>query len=419
MTSIELKYIQIELISIGDELLSGLTVNTNASWLSRKLSEIGYNVRWITTISDHTGEIESALNRAGKRADIIICTGGLGPTPDDITKKAICSFFKTRLILHEETFNRMIELFRKRNIAMPPVNKNQAMLPESVQLITNPIGTAPGMIFQQNNHKYFFLPGVPREMKSIVDSFILKYLVENYDSPKLFTYLFRTTGIIESRLYEKLAPTLEKFDDFQVAFLPKSIGVNIRIKYRPTKENGSLLFEKFISEVRKCLGKYIYTEKDHELWAVIGEILQQRNLTLCVAESFTGGLISDWITDVPGSSQYFLGSIISYSNESKISELDVSAKTIDTYGAVSEETVRKMVVGIQNKFQSNCAIATTGIAGPTGATETKTIGLCYIAVLYDKQLVVKKFNFGRDRRTNKERGAIAGLEMLRRVLLSL
>ncbi len=407
--------IKAEIISIGNELLSGLTINTNASWMAQQFQSIGLSVNWITTISDTAEEIEFALNTASKRANIIVCTGGLGPTPDDITKNTICNFFNTKLILHEKTLRDVKKIFEGRHLKMPETNIGQAMIPEISEALPNPMGTAPGIFIDFENRLYFFLPGVPQEMKNLVSSSVLDRITKKYRLKEFQTYLMRTTGIAESRLFEKLESILKNYPKVNVAFLPKSTGVDIRLKSDTSDVNTQRIF----NEIKHIAGKYIYTELEEELTQVLGRILTEKKLTLSTAESFTGGLISDWITNISGSSAYFMAGITTYSNESKIAQLGVSESTLRQYGAVSEQTAKEMVLGIKKITKTDCAISSTGIAGPTGATETKPVGLCYLAANFKDKIIVKKFNFGKNRRFNKERGAIAGLELLRRLILEI
>jgi nicotinamide-nucleotide amidase len=411
--------IKAEIISIGNELLSGITVNTNSSWIAQQLTRIGIMVCWVTTIGDKKEHIEYALTIATSRADIILCTGGLGPTPDDITKNSICKFFQTRLVLHQPTLDTITQIFKRRKIKMPGVNRSQAMVPARARIIPNKLGTAPGLVFMESNKLYSFMPGVPKEMKRMIEQEILPIIKNKYKLTPQRTYLLRTTGMAESMLYEKLDPVFRKFPDIEVAYLPKFSGVDIRLKCDPEARSAESRLEILISKCKEIIGSYIYTEKGEELQEIIGMLLKKDSLTLAVAESFTGGLIADRITDIPGSSTYFLGSVVTYSNKSKRHLLHVNEKTIEKYGAVSKQAVEEMAHGVQKLFGCDCAIASTGIAGPTGATDTKSVGLCFLAALYHDKIITKQFNFGTDRRINKERGAVAGLELLRKLLLSI
>jgi nicotinamide-nucleotide amidase len=414
-----LENIKAEIISVGNEILSGWTLNTNAHWIAQKCRDIGLQVQWMTTIADTEDEIKSALSIASSRAQVVLCTGGLGPTPDDITKKSIASFFKTDLVLDEITLNHVLKLFKSRNIEMPAINRDQALVPKKAKIIHNQIGTAPGLLFEKPNQLFFFMPGVPREMKQMIQLDILTTIKSYFRLPDFHTYILRTTGIAESRLFEKVENTLKKYEDIPLSFLPKITGVDIKLKIAKTTSDIQIRTESLLNEIKQILQKYIYSEEEKELQEKIGEILQSKNLTLTIAESFTGGLISDWITDVPGSSDYFLGSVTSYSNASKIRELGVSKETLKKFGAVSRQTAQEMASGVQKLYGSDCSISSTGIAGPGGATAKKPVGLCYISAVYKEKIFVREFNFGTNRRINKERGAMAGLESLRRMLLDI
>jgi nicotinamide-nucleotide amidase len=414
-----LSNINAEIISIGNEILSGWTLNTNAHWITQKCRDIGLQVQWMTTIADRDDEINSALRMASSRAQVVLCTGGLGPTPDDITKKSIASFFNSDFVMDKNTLDHVLKIFEGRNIEMPVINRDQALVPKEAEVIYNPIGTAPGLLFKKPNQLFFFMPGVPREMKQMIQKNILDIIKSYFQLPDFRTFILRTTGIAESRLFEKLESTLIKYEDIPVSFLPKITGVDIKLKIANTNQDIVLRTEEFLSEIKQITQKYIYTEEEIELQEKVGEILKSKRLTLAIAESFTGGLISDWITDIPGSSDYFLGSVTSYSNTSKIRELGVSEDTLKNYGAVSEQTVQEMSTGVKNLYGSDCAIATTGIAGPGGATMKKPVGLCFISAVYKEKIFVKEFNFGTSRRINKERGAMAALESLRRLLLDM
>ena len=404
-----------EVISIGNELLSGLTVNTNASFIASELTKTGIPVSWITTIADTHGEILSALHLAKTRAKIIVVTGGLGPTPDDLTKKAIAEFFKTTLILHQPTLDKITRFFEGRGMVMPEINKTQAMVPASANVIPNNLGTAPGLEFLLDKQIFYFLPGVPHEMKELIRSEVLIRIGLHFEMVYPDRQIFRTNGLAESALYKLIQPVTDADgSDYRIAFLPRSSGVDLRIQSDP----GKTIDKDFTDRLRSLLANHIYSESDASLPEVIGKLLITKGLSLSVAESFTGGALSDWITNVPGSSAYFFGSVVTYSNKSKIDLLSVSETTLKQHGAVSAQTVEEMVRGVRSRFSSDCAIASTGIAGPGGETEQKPVGLCYLAALAGDRTSVTKYNFGRDRRINKERGAAAGLELLRRLLLS-
>lgn len=409
--------IKAEIISIGNEVLAGYTVNTNATFISQQLLSIGLPVSWVTTIHDEHHEIKKALTNAAQRAQVVLVTGGLGPTPDDITKNTVCDFFGVGMRTDESTLQHVLQFLESRNIKPTELNKAQAQIPDCDLVIPNSVGTAPCLVFHREGTHFFFMPGVPGEMERMVQDHILNYLKTNLNLIPVHTVLLRTTGIPESRLYEKLQSTLNAYPDIELSFLPRYIGVDLRFRIISEKSSDKKRLEELISAIQAIVGSYIFSTDQQELEEVLGSLLSRRNLTLSVVESFTGGLISDWITNVPGSSAYFTAGLITYSNASKIDLVQVSLKTLKTHGAVSAQTALEMVQGVQNKFSTHCAISTTGIAGPGGATETKPVGLCYVAARFGQKEVVKEFRFGSERLINKKRGAIAGMELLRRLIL--
>ncbi len=412
-----MKEISAELISIGNELLSGDTINTNAAFISQHLKDIGISVKWVTTIADEADEIFNALENANQRADVIMTTGGLGPTPDDITKAIICKFFDTEL--HESPavladLKKFIST-RKQREKFLEINRGQALIPKTSKTIPNQIGTAPGLILEKAGSWFSFMPGVPREMKAMVSGHFIDFIKSKFNLPTIKTEILRTTGIAESRLHYILKEVIEAYPQFPFAFLPKQIGVDLRFRLSSNDPKTEKSWYEFISKIKSKAQKYIFTNDERNLEQVIVELLIKKNLTLAVVESFTGGLIQDWITNVPGSSATYLGGIVTYSNDSKISLAEVNPKTLENHGAVSEQTALEMVRGIQAKFNTDCAISTTGVAGPGGGSKEKPVGLCFVAARYKSKEDVQQFNFGSDRRINKMRGAMTSLEMLRRL----
>ena len=407
------------IISIGNELLNGKTLNSNATYIGNALFEIGIPVHKIITIGDDNAEIIKTVDHAIRDSQIIIVTGGLGPTHDDITKNALADFFNTKLVFNEEIMHKIEERFKRRGMKLPPINQNQAMVPEIAQLIDNPVGTAAGMLFKKNGNFIFVLPGIPKEMQAIMTNSVIPFLKENCQLTDIQVHLYKTTGIPESKIYQICKDLFEEYHLYEIAFLPKYTGVEIRIAVYnnlTTQKDAYQLFEK---ELYRRIGKYIYTKGQQELEEVIGELLKKHQLTISVAESCTGGSIQDKLTNVPGSSEYFMGGITVYSNESKVKYVGVKESSLRRFGAVSDEVAREMAIGTRLSFKTDLALATTGIAGPTGATETKPVGLIFIALATSNKVISKKFIFGNDRRLNKEAGAQAALEMLRRDLLNL
>jgi len=410
---------KVSIISIGDELLIGQTINTNAAYIGEKLTAIGYEVIRNFTVGDNREDILKTFSDAEAISDFIFITGGLGPTHDDITRSCILEYFQTDLVFDEQTFERIKKLFEKRNIPMPEINREQAMVPRIAKVIPNDYGTAPGYDITKNGKRFFVMPGVPYEMRGMMENTILPDL-KNYIQSKNIFYnqkILYTTGIPESALYTKLEDIRPLFDEVKVAFLPSQFGVKIRLSMRSNDEKFNLEKIKFLEEkIRERVGDYIYTDEDLPIEEVIGKILTERKLKLAVAESCTGGLICHRITNIPGSSNYFERGVVSYSNESKIEILGVNPETIKNFGAVSEQTAIEMARGVRKISKADIGISTTGIMGPTGATETKPIGLVFVGYSDSEREFAKQFNFADNRVRNKDRSSQAALEILWRAL---
>lgn len=410
---------KVSIISIGDEILIGQTINTNAAYIGEKLTALGYEVIRNFTVGDEKQAILKTLKDAEDISDFIFVTGGLGPTHDDITRSCILEYFQTELVFDESTFERIKKLFERRNIPMPEINRDQAMVPKIAKVIPNDYGTAPGYDITKNGKRFFIMPGVPYEMKGMMEQTILPEL-KNYIQSKGVFYnqkILYTTGIPESALYSKLQDIRPLFDEVKVAFLPSQFGVKIRLSMRSESEELNLQKIKFVEDkIRERVNEYIYSDEDLPLEEVIGKILTEKKLKLAVAESCTGGLICNRITNVPGSSNYFERGVVSYSNEAKIQILGVSPETIQKFGAVSEQTAIEMARGVRKISGADIGISTTGIMGPTGATETKPIGLVYIGYSDGEKEFAKQYNFADNRVRNKERTSQAALELLWRMV---
>ncbi len=405
------------IISIGNELLIGQTVNTNAAWMGEKLSEVGVRVQKVITIADDAAAIRSALDDALHSADLALVTGGLGPTHDDITKQVVTEYFGGKLIFHPDILERLRRAFAKRGIDMPAVNEGQAWLPDNARILPNKVGSAQGMLFEQNGKMCAVMPGVPREMKYIMENSVLPLLQERVSGTVILHRTWRTSGIAESALFEKLG-RIEDLEAFgKLAFLPKYCGVDIRLTIAAADRDKA---EQRLQAAEKILldkvGKYIYANGDTPLEAVVGELLKSQKATLAVAESCTGGLICDRITNISGSSEYFMGGVIAYSNAEKTARLGVSPETLARHGAVSEETAKEMAAGVRRTTGTDFGLSTTGIAGPTGATPGKPVGLVYVGLASPQGVTAKRFVFGEDRLINKERSAYAALWMLYKAL---
>ena len=414
-----MKKISAEQISIGNEILAGTTINTNSAFISQRLSAIGVATHWVTVIADEPPEILRALQQAWERAQVVIITGGLGPTPDDLTKQTLCDFFGARLVESPEVLADLKRFLAHRKRITLSSNKGQALVPEGAEIIHNPIGTAPGLVLKKDHTLFAFFPGVPQEMKAMIEPGLTSILKKNFALPLIETRILRTTGIGESTLHERLKPILAQHPGIPFAYLPNQTGVDLRFKWESASTIAKSEWLTLIEKIQKEAHKYIYTRDERAMEAVLVEILQKKNLPLAVAESFTGGLLQSRITDVAGCSSVFKGGLVAYSNELKKTRLKVQEETLATQGAVSEACALEMALGAQQFFDVPCTIATTGIAGPGDATVEKPVGLCYVAAAYGEKTMVREFHFGPRRLINKQRGAMAGLEMLRRLLLDL
>ena len=404
-----------EIISIGDELLYGQTLDTNAHWISHKLDEYNIKVFQRTTIGDDADQILNAFATAAERVDIVLITGGLGPTKDDLTKPLLAKYFGVGMVHHEEVLRDITLLFAKASREVTALNAQQADLPANCEKITNPVGTAPGMWFYENNTVFVAMPGVPYEMKSIMTQGILPKLHEMFSKGVLHHHIIKTIGITESSLSDLI-------EDWEVN-LPK----HIKLAYLPTKGqvklrmtgSGDDLYtlkqeiDTLQMAIMPKIAKYVYGFGADSLEGVIGKLLNKNNLTLATAESCTGGYLAHMITSVPGSSRYFKGSVIAYSNEVKIAQLGVSTEDLKQQGAVSEEVAKAMAKGVRKELNADIAIATTGIAGPDGGTVEKPVGTVWIAYSDKHKTLAKKFNFSRDRTFIVHWSALAALNMIR------
>ena len=396
------------LITIGNELLSGFTVNTNAAWIGIELGRVGIEISVQHTIQDEKNDIIFELEHVSKKVSTVIVTGGLGPTHDDVTASAFYSYFNDTPVFDEDYWRDLTDQFSKINYKIPDVNQNQAMKPGKGDCIPNDFGSARGLLYKINNCLYFALPGVPKEMKAMMKKSVIPILKDQVTNP-FITRTIRTTGIPESALAEKITNTIDMgtYKCF-LAYLPKLSGVDLRISSQDEQQ-----IQKFEKKIKPVIEKYVYGYEDEALEEVVGNTLKKCSVTLATAESCTGGLLGHRITQVSGSSEYYLGGVVSYNEDAKINLLDVTQETLTKFGAVSEETVKEMALGVRKLFSSDLGISISGIAGPTGGTEEKPVGLVYIGLSSVKDLIVKKFNFFRDRDSNKQISSQVALNMLR------
>ncbi len=406
-----------EIITIGDEILIGQIVDTNSAWIAQKLNSIGIRVKQISSVSDDRQHILTALAEASQRADIILITGGLGPTKDDITKKTLAEYFGVGLVENKEALENVESIFKRIRgtvTEMLDINKQQALVPENCEVIINKNGTAPGMWFNNNGKIYMSMPGVPHEMMYMMEEAVIPKIKATLKLPFIVHKTILTAGEGESYLAKKIADIEDSLPSFiKLAYLPK-LG-QVRLRLSAYGDNEKLLndkVEEYTAKIVERVGNSVVALEDISLEKAILNFMTENELTLSTAESCTGGYIAHLITQHPGSSKVFFGGAVSYSYELKESMLGVKNETLWQYGAVSRETVTEMVEGAILNYKSDYAIAVTGIAGPDGGTPEKPVGTVWIGVASAKKTVVKRFSFGNKRQQNIERTAIAALNML-------
>ena len=403
------------IITIGDEILYGHILDTNSKWLSQELNEIGVKIIEKKSIGDDYDQIKDSVKNSLSNYDITILTGGLGPTNDDITKNCLNDYFNGKLINHEKTLNHIKKIFEKRNLEFTTKNKNQALVPDTCKVLHNKYGTAPGMAFKDENRILISLPGVPFEMKSLFEDECKKVIFDNFDLPKIYHRMIKTVGIGESWLSDLIQNWENNLaKNIKLAYLP-SIG---RVKLRLTcfgddEKTIKNAIRKEEEKLIPIIDKYVFGYDSDELENIIGDQLKSKKQDLSIAESCTGGYVSNLITSIPGSSKYFKGSLIAYSNEIKIKELGVSPENINNFGAVSKEVVEEMAENIRVKFNTSIGIASSGIAGPGGGTKDKPVGTVWVAYSDKKITVSKKLNLTERRDVNIILSSINLLNLLR------
>lgn len=405
---------KIEFITIGDEILSGDTVNTNAAYIGEKFIQAGFQIKWISTIGDNVEDIVCAVRNAKKRADVIITSGGLGPTNDDRTRDAICRLLNVEFEINLEVLENIKSRFNKRGLDMSEVNKVQALLPQGCEILKNEKGTAPGLLFKEGSASVIVLPGVPHEFEYFVEKRVIPFLESKGKKKHILTRTIRTTGISESSLFEKIENSKILSENVKISFLPRSPGVDIKVISKDSNyDRARASVQNIEKEIIKQFEKNIFGFDDEKLEEVVGRMLKDLKLTLTVAESCTGGLISHRITNIPGSSQYFDRGIIAYSNKAKIQILKVEKEFLKENGAVSEGVALAMAEGARKISNSDIGLSTTGIAGPEGGTKNKPVGLVYIGISTKEENLIKKFRSIGDREKNKIYFAQESLDFLR------
>ena len=409
-----------EIISIGDELLSGQTVNTNAAWMGEHLMAIGISVAKVTTINDTREAILDALTESAAISDLILITGGLGPTKDDITKSTLCEYFDDTLEPHQPTLDQIDEFFQRRGLPILKVNQQQADLPSKCEVIPNTLGTAQGMWFEKEGTIYVAMPGVPYEMIGIMSEGLLPKLMDRFVEDKIAQLNIMTVGIGESKIATEIGDIEDEIElkGVKLAYLPAPGQVKVRlVAIGPNISALNQDLEYFKTKIVSRIADHVYSEESETLEEAIGKRLLAAGATLSTAESCTGGYIAQMITSVAGSSAYFNGSIVSYSNAVKINNLGVDPAYFETVGAVSEEVVREMAAGARKRMGTDYAISTSGIAGPDGGSDEKPVGTVWIAVAGPNRTVAECFLFGKSRSRNIRVSALSGLNLLRKELL--
>lgn len=409
---------QAEIISIGDELLLGQTINTNASWIGRELALVGIPVQWGITIADDRIAIIHAIDEAMKRSELVIVTGGLGPTKDDITKHVLCEYFETELEINQTVLERVKSFFETKKRVMLDVNIQQAALPKACKVIDNLVGTASGMWFEKNGSILVSMPGVPYEMQGMMSDTLIPAFKDRFQVPSVYHRTIITTGIGESYLADRLEDWENRLraDGLNLAYLPSTIILKLRITSSKGAEDAALI-KAYFDEMEAELPEFVFGYEEDTLNEVVGQLLRERQLTVGTVESCTAGGIANYFTAISGSSDYFQGGLITYSNQLKSILAGVSEATISQHGAVSEEVAIEMAIGGRKKINVDYCISVTGIAGPMGGTEEKPVGTVWISIASEEKVVAKKYNFGNNRERNVQMSIFASLNLLRNVIL--
>ncbi len=413
-----------EIITIGDEILIGQIVDTNSAWMAEQLNLAGISVKQISSVSDESAHILTALAEAEERADIILITGGLGPTKDDITKKTLCHYFKDKMIFNESVFEQVKEMFVSRGLPLLDANRLQAEVPSLCRVLLNNFGTAPGLWFEKGKKIFVSMPGVPYEMKGIMEEHVLPELRKIFALPVIVHKTILTQGIGESFLAEKIAAWENTLvpDGIRLAYLPRPGQVRLRLSLKGSDmKRTNAVVDKRVTELYDIIPEFIvgmevFGGDAVSIQRVIGDLLKKQKHTVSFAESCTGGYIAHLVTSVPGSSEYFMGSVVTYANSAKEDLIHVEEILLRSKGAVSEEVAVSMAIGTRKRFKTDFAVSVTGIAGPGGATATKPVGLVWIGIATPKGAYAEKFLFGKDRVRNIERMSRTALDMLRKEL---
>jgi len=409
-----------EIITIGDEILIGQIVDTNSAWMAEQLNLNGVEVYQITSVHDDHDHILRAFADAESRVDLVLITGGLGPTKDDITKKALCDYFQCSMHRDEKTLQQVIERLSKRNVVINQLNKDQALVPDACTVLQNSNGTAPGMWFEKNDTIFVSMPGVPFEMQGLMKEEVLPRLRENGKLKSIYHQTVLVYGIPESMLAEQLDEWETALPPFvKLAYLPNQLMIRLRLSaYGNNMKELKAVIDAKVRELQQIIPDNIFGYNGDTISGITGKLLLKTGSLVAVAESCTGGNIAHLYTEIPGSSAYFRGGVVAYSNEVKMAVLGVKAETLEAHGAVSRETALEMVQGVKKALNTDYGIATTGIAGPDGGSAEKPVGTVWIAVSGKRETVVECFLFHHNRERNIQRSSQTALNMLRQLLIS-
>jgi nicotinamide-nucleotide amidase len=410
---------QIEIVTIGNEILSGRTLDTNFAFLARALEEVSVQVAWHTSVGDAPERIAEALRRALERADAVIMTGGLGPTPDDLTRKAVATLLGRPLRLDEEVLAHIRERAKRLGRTLPASVESQALIPRGAKTWRNRLGTAPGLLMVEDEKPIVILPGVPQEMEALAGDFVIPYFRER-SGHCVETFTLRTTGVFESMLHEKIGSLPQGWPGATLAYLPSYFGVDLRVTVTgEDRDRVEKVTGRAYEDLKRLVAPVIYAEGTQTIEQVVGETLVAMGLKIATAESCTGGLLAKRLTDVPGSSRYFERGFVTYSNVSKVELVGVRAADLEAHGAVSAPVAEQMAAGAARRAGAEVGVGVTGIAGPDGGSEAKPVGTVFIGLFSPGGSATRRLLIPGTRATVRERSAQAALELVRRQLRGL
>lgn len=408
-----------EILAVGTELLMGQIVNTNAQYISSKLPNVGVGVYYHSVVGDNPDRLEESLRLALQRCDVVIMTGGLGPTQDDLTKETVAQVFGKKLVVHSDSLEDIKKYFNKLGRQMTLNNEKQAYMPEDCIILKNNNGTAPGCIIENGGKVVVLLPGPPSEMKPMFNDYVMPYF-RNKSTYSIESKFLRVFGIGESAMETQIIDLINGQTNPTIATYAKEGEVTLRVSAKiQAGENAELVMQPVIDEIKKRAGDCLYSDADQTLDVVVGNLLLKKNITISTAESCTGGLISEMLTNISGISKVFIGGAVTYSNESKVEFLGVKEQTLQKYGAVSHETASEMAQGIRNRLKTDIGVSITGIAGPDGGTLDKPVGLVYIGIAYENGTITKELRLLGNRKKIRTITALHVFDMIRRHVLCL